>query len=206
MSARACNSHLPDTIHTVASPLCAFRSLPARAPDLDPDEPFTSGWLFVDSVRVIGSFHSVFGVKVDETLPAFLNPGNIRSWAGATMNVVPKDAWHSYQAAVEPASFQNETSGLIFLNMTCPLEDHCSAAAEDKVETGAKFYIYDSFEALSEGEWLFDGHNGKVYLYSSEEDVHDRVIIPTMDTVVWVSEPREFYSCLDRTLTPVARQ
>ena len=165
----------------------AFRSLPARAPDIDPDEPFESGWLFVDSVRVIGSIHSVFGVRVDESLPAFLSPDNIRSWAGGTMNVVPKDAWHSYQAAVEPASFQNETSGLIFLNMTCPLEDHCSAGAEDKVEVGAKFFVFDTFEALSEGEWLYDEQNKKVYIYSSEEGPDDQVIIPTMDLVVWVS-------------------
>jgi hypothetical protein len=142
----------------------------ARYPNLDPKQPLTGGWLYVNQPE---NFSEPF---LRDRLP--VSPDkfpNWQNWESAEVHVFMKRNYGNAIFPVSDVDRDNHTLLGNFVNASYP------------TDFGNRFFIENVREALdSPGEWYLDTKTGELLYWSTEPDFpkNVNVVAPTMSKLI----------------------
>jgi len=145
----------------------------ARCPNLDPADPITSGWAFVDSGAVPADALEAAGPK-----RVFrFSEADARTWAQATDGEVLIFPSHEWWNNIVPIQAVDRERRLITLKKNCSYE----------IKPGDRYFVRGLLEELdAPGEWCLDAGKGVLYFWPPHLDVDEAVTVwaPKLKTLI----------------------
>ena len=147
------------------------RQIPARYPNLDPAEPFTSGWAYVGSARPPAGTVEEFGAK--RVLQ--MRVEDVRRWANPSQGQVficPTHEWRNHIVRIQSLSEDGRT---IVLTENCSYE----------ITPDNRYFIMGLPEEIDQpGEWALDAAGKTLYFLPPAPLADELVHIPVTRTIL----------------------
>jgi hypothetical protein len=171
------------------------RYTPARFPDYDGAQPYTGGWLFLNTSRYLGQGQFVVGIAT-AALPHYAFADDFH----AKLHIFPTRSWINI-VEMEIKAYRIETKGDLtaveaeaekqslrhFLLQCPPPANQCTNTSNSaSIGPGNRFFMYGSSAAISvPNEWHYNSGSRELLLMTDGPPPTD-VIIPAATTVVMI--------------------
>jgi hypothetical protein len=151
------------------------RQIMARYPNLDPAEPVTSGWAYVDDDPPPEDLVREFGAK----RVLRVREADLRRWADPTLGrvfIFPSHEWWNNIVPIESVDVERR---VIVLAKNCSYE----------IKGGDRYYVMGLPEELdAPGEWCADAEGEAVSFHPPEPLGQEPVVVPAVSTILSVDD------------------
>ena len=146
------------------------RQILARWPNLDPQNPYGGGWIYVDGKPV--KHEDVANQSKNSIL---CRPGDLHTWSRPEEGEVFVFPGYNYGNNILPIKSVDAASRTI----------HLDADASYGIAPGDRYYIQGLIEELdAPGEWYLDRRTETLYFWPPEPMKGQTVCAPTLDTLI----------------------
>lgn len=153
------------------------RQIPARYPNLDPAEPFTSGWAYVDSVKPPAGTVEEFGAK--RVLQ--VREEDVRRWANPEQGQVFIYPTHEWWNNIVPIQSLSEDGRTIVVKANCSYE----------ITPDNRYFVMGLPEEIDmPGEWALDAAGTTLYFLPPAPLADEPVQVPVTRTILELTGAR----------------
>lgn len=159
------------------------RKQQARFPDFVPAQPYTGGWMNVNSSRYIGNNSFIVGLHA-QSLPISARSS---TWRGAKLHIFPTRSWMNLvevSISMVPTSVES-VAGIRHFLVQCPPGGLCTNTSNSgHIGPGNRFFVYGDRTLLSPDEWYHDERTGQLFYHSACATAPTSVAVPRTATVM----------------------